>query len=154
MPNKVFELMLGISNKANRFQIQRLSEFYQMCLFKGKSGTYNDVLIDDILVDRENVEKYAKGIKGYRIVETASGYRNGNEYALIMKYPVDKDSDYHVKIIFENKKAFWRQYFKLTDPERVEPIIIAGDWEPTPDEKDFQSQCVIHRRRQIYYVNE
>lgn len=154
MPNTVFELMLGICNKANRFQIQRLSEFYQMCLAKGKNGTYNDVLIDDILVDRENVDRYAKGIEGYRIVETTSGYRNGNEYALIMKCPSDKDSDYHVKIILEDKKAFWRQYFKLTDPERLDPIIIAGEWEPTPNETDFQSQCVIHRRRQIYYVNE
>ena len=106
MPNKVFELMLGISNKANRFQIQRLSVFYQMCLSKGKNGTYNDVLIDDSLVDRENVEKYAKGIKGYRIVETTSGYRNGNEYALIMKCLDDKDGDYNVKIIFEDKKTF------------------------------------------------
>lgn len=154
MPNTVFEFMLGICNKGNRFQIQRLSEFYQICLSKGKNGTYNNVLIDDILVDSENVERYAKGIEGRRIVETGSGYRNGTEYALIMKYPADKDSNYHVKIIFENKKDFWRQYYKLTDAERVEPIIIAGDWEPTPNETEFQSRCVIRTRRQIYYVNE
>lgn len=154
MPSIAFEFMVGISDKCNRFQIHRLSALYQMCLSKGKNGTYNDVLIDDILVDSENVEKYAKGIEGYRIVETESGYRNENEYAIIMKYPADKDSNYHVKIIFENKKDFWRQYYKLTDAERVEPIIIAGDWVPTPNETDYQSQCVIHRRRQIYYVNE
>jgi hypothetical protein len=154
MQNKVFEYMEGKTDIINGLQKQRLSEFYQNCLLNGKIDTYNDVLIDDILIDSKNIERYEKGIEGFHIVETSCGYRSGNEYAIIMKCLARKDNKYSVKIIFENKNEFWRQYFRLTDSKQVDPIIIAGDWETTPNETEFQSQCIIHRRRQIYYVNE
>ncbi|MBR3811119.1 MAG: hypothetical protein IKJ16_02150 [Agathobacter sp.] len=154
MQNEVFEYMEGKNDRINRLQKQRLSEFYQMCLLKGKSDTYNEVLMDDILINSENIERYAKGIEGFHIVETSCGHRSGNEYAIIMKCSAHRESKYSVKLIFENKNEFWRQYYKLTDSEQVDPIIVAGDWETTPNETEFQSQCIIHRRRQIYYVNE
>ena len=152
MPSQAFEFILGITDKCNRFQIHSLSALYRMCLSKEKSDSYNGVPIDEILVDVENAEKYKNGIEGYRIVETSTDYKIKGEYAFIMSYPADKSGNSKVKIIFDNKKAFWRQYYKLTDSERTLPIIIAGDWKLTPNETEFQSQCIIHRTGQIHYV--
>lgn len=154
MSNTAFECILGMKNTGNRLQIHTLPALYKMCLSKGKSDTYKDVLIDDILADGENVEKYAKGIEGYRIVETSICHRVEGEYAFIMNYPAGDSSNSRVKIIFQDKRLFWRQYDKLNKSKHTEPIIIAGDWKLTPNETDFHSQCVIHRGRQIYYVNE
>ena len=154
MPNKVFSYILGIDHKYTGHEIHNISALYKVCRSKEKCDTYNDVKIDDILVDAENVEKYAKGIKGYRIVETSASHKVEGEYALIMEYPADKSSSSRVKIIFEDKRVFWRQYYKLTEANRTKPIVIAGDWELTPNEKDYKSQCIIHRAKQIYYVGE
>lgn len=152
MPDKVFGYILGKDDRYTKYEIHNIPGLYKMCLSKGKSDTYNGVSIDDILVDAENIEKYKNGISGYRIVETSIGHNVAGEYAFIMNCPAGESSKSQVKIIFEDKRTFWRVCYRLMDSK--EPIIIAGDWEPTPDAKDAQSQCIIHRKKQIYYVKE
>lgn len=144
----------GAKGGSDRLRIHTLPALYAMCLSRGKNGTYNEVSINDILADDENVDKYSQELKGYHIVETSKYYKVEGEYAFIMNYPAGKFGENHVKIIFENKKMFWKQYEKLKDSNHMEPVIIAGDWEPTPNETDYHSQCVIHRERQIYYAKE
>lgn len=154
MPRKAFECISGLDNKYNRLQIHTLSAFYKLCLSKGKQGTYNGVLVDDILADGENVEKYFNGIEGYRMVEVLKSHRVEDEYAFIMSYPAGEHKKCHVKIVFQDKRLFWRQYDKLNKLKNMEPVIIAGDWELTPNEPEYHSQCVIHRGQQIYCCNE
>lgn len=154
MPRKAFECIMGLDNKYNRLQIHTLSAFYKICLSKGKQGAYNGVVIDDILADSENVEKYFSGIEGYRMVEVLKSHRVEGEYAFIMSYPVGEHEKSHVKIICNDKRLFWRQYEKLNKLKYTEPVIIAGEWELTPNETQYHSQCVIHRGQQIYYLNE
>lgn len=124
------------------------------CCTKDKNGTHVGVLIVDILVDAENVHEYANGIEGCRIVETAFLKKVEGEPAIIMKCPVGEKEELRIKIIFADKKSFLRQYERLTDVSRTTQIIIAGEWETTPNETEYQSQCIIHRAKQIYYVNE
>lgn len=154
MPNTTFEFILGRNNRGNRFQICTLSALYRLCLSKGKNGTYNDVLIDEILADSENVKRYSNGIEGYCMVEVSKSHKVEGEYAFVMSYPASENEKSQVKIIFNDKKLFWRQYDKLNKLKHMEPVIIAGDWELTPNETEYHSQCVIHRGRQIYYLNE
>lgn len=154
MAIKVFDYILGKDDRYNRLMVHNIRGLYALCCSKGKSEFYEDVLIGDILVDAENAHDYAKGIEGCRIVETAICKTVDREPAFIMKCPAGGKEELRVKIIFEDRKTFLRQYYKVTDAHRTTPIIIGGDWVPTPDETEYQSQCIIHRAKQIYYVNE
>ena len=154
MPSKVFDYILGKRDNYTGREIHNIAGLYRICRSKEKNDTYNDVMIDDILVDAQNVEKYQNGIKGCRIVEASIGQKVEGEAAYIMSCPAGDSPKCKVKIIFENKKTSIRHHYKLTDATRTLPIIIAGDWEPTLNETEYQSQCIIHRAKQIYYVNE
>lgn len=111
-------------------------------------------MIGDILVDAENAHEYAKGIEGFRIVETAFCEKVDRESALIMKCPTGEKEEFWIKIIFENKKTLVRHYFRLIDAERTTPIVIESEWEMVLNETNFQCKCMIRRPKQIYYVNE
>ena len=154
MPARVFDFILGKKHDYTKREVHNIADLYNICCSKEKNETYNDVMIDDILVDSQNVEKYQNGIKGCRIAEASIGEKVEREAAYIMSCPAGDSPKYKVKIIFENKKSAVRLYYKLTDATRTQPIIIAGDWEPTPDATEYQSQCIIHRAKQIYFVNE
>ncbi len=136
-----------------RIRIHTLATLYSMCISKNKYETYNGFLIDDILADNENYERYADGIEGYKIVETSYYHKIKDEYALRLNYPVNnKGISSWVKVSFESKSLFWDQYDKLKESMHIEPIIIAGDWRKVKDNDSYHSECIIYDDKQIYYV--
>ncbi len=153
MLDKVWDYVLGKDDRYTKRVIHNVRGLYEVCCTQGKNEAYEGVSIGDILVDAENVREYANGIEGCRIVETAFLKKAERESAVIMKCPSGEKEELQIKIIFADKKSFLRQYDRLTDVSRTTPIIIAGEWETTPNETEYQSQCIIHRAKQIYYVN-
>lgn len=171
--NFAFESMLGIEHTNERInrghngnrqgcvggnrklRIHTIGVLYAMCLDKGKDGAYNKISINDILADDENFDNYKEGITGYRLVEVSKYHKVKDELAFIMNYPsLNREKISHVKIVFEDKELFWKQYYKIKDSHYVEPIIIAGDWQVAPEGYDYHSQCRIRTDSQIYYVKE
>lgn len=170
--NFAFESMLGLNHSikeisrggtgtrtgtvggSKQLRIHTLPLLYSMCLNVGKNGYYNNCLIDDILSDDENYERYKNGINGFKIVEVSKYHKVQGEFAFIMNYPTyNRIKSSWVKIEFEDKELFWSQYNKLKESNHIEPIIIAGEWESV-DNKEYHSKCVIHKKTQIYYVKE
>lgn len=136
-------------------RIHTLPKLYAMCISKSKKDKYNGILIDDLLVDDENYEKYSKGIFGKKIVETSKYHKVKDEFAFIMNYPAENfGKDSWVKIIFKDEDMFWEQYKKLKESKHIEPIIIAGNWDKADEEAEYHSQCIIQNRNQIYYAIE
>ncbi len=145
----------GSVGGSRQLRIHTLPKLYAMCISKDKTDNYNGILIDEILVDNENFDKYSGGIKGNRIVETSKYHKAKDELAFIMNYPAGNfGTGSWVKIIFEDTQMFWNQYNKLKNSNHIEPIIIAGNWETISGNPEFHSQCVIHSESQIYYAIE
>ena len=171
--NFAFESMLGLNHSirtidrgitgikkgnvggSKKLRIHTLPLLYAMCLSVGKSGFYNKISINELLADNENYNKYYNGIEGYRIVETSMYHKVKDEFAFIMNYPAENFGlNSWVKIIFQSKDIFWKQYDKLKNSNHIEPIIIAGNWEIVKDTSDYHSQCIIYTEDQIYYAKE
>lgn len=135
-----------------RIRIHTLATLYSMCISKNKDETYNGFLIDDILADNENYEKYADGIEGYKIVETSFYFFNDKDCSATLNYPVNnKGKNSWVKIIFKNRALYKKHKRKLMDSNHIEPIIIAGEWEIALEGSKHHSQCIIHKESQIHY---
>lgn len=137
-------------------RIHTLPLLYALCLHVGKSGTYNGFLIDDILADDENYERYSKGIEGYKLVETSMFHKVKNEYAIILNYPCDnRNRDSWVRVNFENVDLFWTVYNRMKNSSHLQPIIISGDWfSPENKTTEHHSECNIISNKQIYWVSE
>lgn len=166
--NFAFDSMMGNTSHINRgntgsrrgsvggskhLRICTLPMLYSMCISRDKNDTYNGILINDLLVDGENFEKYKEGIEGHKIVETSYFHKIKDEFALRMNYPVNnRGISSWVKISFKDKKLFWDQFNKLKKSMHVEPIIIAGDWKKVDDNTDYHSECIIYNEKQIHYI--
>lgn len=126
---------------------------YAMCISKYKDETYNGALIDDILADNDNYHRYSSGIEGFKIVETSFYYYTDAEKSIILNYPLNnKGKDSWVKIRFEEEALYKSQKSKLYKSLHIEPIIIAGEWTKSPKGSKHHSECVIHKKTQIYYA--
>lgn len=141
---------------SKNLRIHTLPVLYAMCLRVGKENRYNNILIDDLLVDNQNYERYSHGINGKRIVETSKYHKVKGEWAFLMNYPCDNrgTANSWVKIIFKSEALFWSQYNKLKNSSHLEPIIVAGEWENAPEGAEYHSQCTIYSDEQIYYAKE
>lgn len=139
------------SHKKNR--IHTLPMLYAMCLSKKKTDTYNGVLIDDILADGENYSRYSSGIEGYKIVETSYYFFKDADKSMTLNYPLDnRGKNSWVKIIFEEEKLYYAHKNKLKGSMHIEPIIIAGEWKRSTEAAKHHSECIIHKKTQIYYA--
>lgn len=110
-------------------RIHTLPLMYAMCLSLGKSKSYNGCLIDDILADNENYNRYKNGITGYKIVETSCYYAVNGETSFIMNFPSNFKKEHELlKINFTDKNLFFRYRQKLIDTNHTQPVIVAGEW--------------------------
>ena len=143
----------GVVGRHRRIRIHTLPMLYAMCISKDKNESYNGVLIDDILADQNNYNRYLNGIEGFKIVETSFYYYTDAEKSITLNYPLDnKGMNSWVKIRFEEEKLYKSQKSKLIRSLHIEPIIIAGEWTRTPEGSKHLSECVIHKKTQIYYA--
>lgn len=171
--NFAFESMLGLNHSIKNIirgntgtqtgtvggskncRIHTLLILYAMCLSKGKTGSYNGILIDNILADDDNYNRYKNGITGYKIVETSKYYENKSELSFMMNYPADNrevGKGSWVKIKFDSKALFEKHVDKLKNSSHIEPVIIAGNWEIAPNGSKHHSECIIHKASQLYYA--
>ena len=143
----------GEVGKHRKVRIHTLPTLYAMCVSKAKSDTYNGILIDDILADDENYTRYSSGIQGYKVVETTFYFYTDADMSITLNYPIDnKGKDSWVKIIFENKELYISQKQKLFNSMHIEPVIVAGEWSLAPDGSKHHSECIIHKKTQLYYA--
>ena len=97
----------GSVGGGKHLRIHTLSKLYAMCISKSKTDKYNGILIDDLLIDDENYEKYSKGILGQKIVETSKYHKVKDEFAFIMNYLTKNfGKNSWVKIIFKDEVIF------------------------------------------------
>lgn len=126
---------------------------YAMCIGKKKTDSYNGISINDLLADAENYNDYKDGIDQPLLVECTFYKSVVGEYALLMNYPVNyKMHKGHVKVVFDSEELFKQQFKKLKGSTHKELIVIAGEWKPVHGKADYESECIITRARQIYYV--
>ena len=145
----------GTVGGSKNCRIHTLLILYAMCLSKGKTGSYNGILIDNILADDDNYNRYKNGITGYKIVETSKYYENKSELSFMMNYPADNrevGKGSWVKIKFDSKALFEKHVDKLKNSSHIEPVIIAGNWEIAPNGSKHHSECIIHKASQLYYA--
>lgn len=143
----------GVVGGHRRLRIHTLPILYAMCISKDKRGTYNGVLIDDIFADKDNYQRYSNGIEGFKIVETSFYYFTDAEKSITLNYPLNnKGLNSWVKIRFEEEALYKSQKSKLYKSLHIEPIIIAGEWIKAPEGSKHHSECVIHKKTQIYYA--
>lgn len=166
-----FESMLGLKHTNNRInrgntgtrqgkvgnnrklRMCTLPNIYAMCILKAKTDNYNGFIIDDMYADTENFSRYSNGIQGFKIVETSFYYYNDNENSFMLNYPINnRGISSWVKIIFEDKDLYFEQKRKMYGSMHIEPFIVAGDWRLSPNGSKHHSECIIHKRRQICYV--
>ena len=143
----------GVVGGHRRIRIHTLPILYAMCISKDKNETYNGVLIDDIFADKDNYQRYSNGIEGFKIVETSFYSFTDAEKSITLNYPINnKGMNSWVKIRFEEEALYKSQKRKLYKSLHIEPIIIAGGWTKSPKESKHHSECVIHKKSQIYYA--
>lgn len=168
--NFAFESMLGLKHSKTvhrgttgtkkgqvgnhrRIRMFTLPTIYAMCISKNKTDTYNKILIDDIFADDENFGRYGSGITGYKIVETSFYYSNAKEKSFMLNYPLDnRGISSWVKIKFEDASLYYDQVEKMKGSMHIEPFIVVGEWTLAPNGSKHHSECIIHKKSQIYYA--
>lgn len=154
-----YNILFAIVGGNKHLFVRSLGTLYQMCMTRKKTDHYNYVLIDDILADDENFDRYFLNITGYKLVETSFFHIeydiNKNKYEMYMNYPcnnIGKNS--WAKLIFADKKMFFDYYKKFKDAKHIEPIIIAGNWINVKNDSKCFASCIINKTSQIYIEKE
>ncbi len=154
-----YNILFAIVGGNKHLFVRSLGTLYQMCMTRKKTDHYNYVLIDDILADDENFDRYFLNITGYKLVETSFFHIeydiNKNKYEMYMNYPcnnIGKNS--WAKLIFTDKKMFFDYYKKFKDAKHIEPIIIAGNWINVKNDSKCFASCIINKTSQIYIEKE
>lgn len=170
-PVFAFESILGIKHTTNNIyrgdtgtqqgqignnktlRICTLPLLYSMCISKNNNDTYNGIIISDIFANSNNFDRYSTGIVGYKIVETSFYYANDKEKSFMLNYPLDnRGIKSWVKIVFNDTNLYNTQKKKMKNSMHIEPFIVAGNWILSATGSKNHSECIIHKKRQIYYA--
>ena len=139
------------TTKPGNHNRRSLGTLYPALKSRKKTETYNKVLIDDILADNENHMKYQAGLSGYKIVECTYYKKEFNKLALIFNYPTNYwERKAHVRILFDDKDVFKEYYEIFKTSNHKEKVVIAGDWSLVTGNSEYNCECYIHSKRQIY----
>lgn len=122
-----------------RIAINSLKMLYLMCLQYRDGGSYNGYLIDDILIDKYNFNKYISvGIAGNYLIACTFWKYNSNEQCIYMNCPdnlltIPKDQHKILKIYVKNTEMFKKCATKLKDKTHSKISVIAANWTNSSD---------------------
>jgi hypothetical protein len=122
-----------------RIAINSLKMLYLMCLQYRDGGSYNGYLIDDILIDKYNFDKYFSiGITGNYIIACTFWKYDSNEQCIYMNCPDDlltipKEQHKTLKIYVKNTEMFEKCATKLKDKTHSKISVIAANWTNSSD---------------------
>lgn len=122
-----------------RIAINSLKMLYLMCLQYRDGGSYNGYLIDDILIDKYNFNKYISiGITGNHLIACTFWKYISNEQCIYMNCPdnlltIPKEQHKILKIYVKNTKMFEKCAKKLKDKTHSKISVIAANWTNSSD---------------------
>ena len=137
----------GIGNNKG-IAINTLKMLYLMCVQYRDGGYYNDYLIDDILVDKYNYDRYHEnGICGNRIVACTFWKYNSDKNCIFMNCPderlrLPRTEHKCLKIHVKDDEMFKKCRKKLVDISHQRISVIVGNWTPSQD-ADCVAECEI-----------
>jgi hypothetical protein len=122
-----------------RIAINSLKMLYLMCLQYRDGGSYNGYLIDDILIDKYNFDKYiSSGITGNRLIACTFWKYDTNTHCIFMNCPdellhLPMGQHQVLKIYVEDNNMFLKCAHKLADRTHSHISVIAANWTNSSD---------------------